>query len=74
VVDTVVKMTASDGDEEPRRRYIKTVGSRANVMHGTALRTNGGLTKSDLTYNSSGHIVSKKKQSQLKLKSNASKK
>lgn len=40
---------------------VKTVGSRAEVMHGTAKRTSGGLTKSDLKYNKRGLIVSRKK-------------
>ena len=30
---------------------MKTVGSRAQVMHGTALMTSGGLKKSNLKYN-----------------------
>ena len=37
------------------------IGSRAQVMHGTARKTSGGLLKKDLTYNKSGAIVSKKK-------------
>ena len=41
---------------------IKAVGSRAQVMHGNAHHTSGGLTKSDLTYNKQGRIVSKRKQ------------
>lgn len=36
-----------------------TVGSRAQVMHGTAKHTSGGLEKSDLKYNKQGRIVSK---------------
>ncbi len=40
---------------------MKTEGTRAEVMHGTAQRTSGGLTKKDLKYNKSGRIVSKKK-------------
>ena len=40
---------------------MKTVGSRASVIHGNALKTSGGLTKSDLRRNKSGSIVSKKK-------------
>lgn len=40
---------------------MKTVGSRAEVMHGTALRTSGGLKKGDLKYNKNGQIVSRKK-------------
>ena len=39
----------------------KTVGSRAEVWHGTAKHTSGGLTKNDLFKNKSGRIVSKKK-------------
>ena len=37
------------------------IGSRAQVMHGTAKKTSGGLLKKDLAYNKSGSIVSKKK-------------
>ena len=37
-----------------------TFGTRAQVMHGTAKKTTGGLTKSQLKYNKSGKIVSKK--------------
>jgi len=36
------------------------VGSKAQVYHGTAERTAGGLTKSDLLMNKRGHIVSRK--------------
>jgi hypothetical protein len=39
---------------------MQTVGTRAQVMHGTAIKTSGGLKKGDLKYNSSGHIVSRK--------------
>ena len=38
----------------------QAVGSRAQVMNGTARHTSGGLTKKDLKY-SSGEIVSKDK-------------
>jgi hypothetical protein len=37
-----------------------TIGSRAQVFHGTALRTSGGLTKDKLMKNRHGRIVSKK--------------
>tara|TARA_Y100000389_G_scaffold50655_4_gene46362 strand:- start:1880 stop:2134 length:255 start_codon:yes stop_codon:yes gene_type:complete len=40
---------------------MKTEGSRAEVMHGKAMRTSGGLTKKELKYNKQGRIVSKKK-------------
>ena len=38
---------------------MKTVGSRAEVMHGTAERTSGGLTKKDLYKGKDGEIHSK---------------
>ena len=42
-------------------------GSRAKVMHGTALHTSGGLTKKDLKYNKSRKkIVSRKRSTQAK--------
>ena len=37
---------------------MKTFGSRAEVMHGNAQKTTGGLVKSDLKYNKTGSIVS----------------
>ena len=40
-------------------RTSKTIGSRAEVWHGTALRTNGGLRKNDLLKNKHGEIVSR---------------
>lgn len=43
-----------------------TTGSRAQVMHGTADKTPGGLTKSDLKYNKAGRIVSRKKSMKAK--------
>ena len=41
-------------------------GSRAQVMHGTAHHTPGGLTKGDLKYNKWGKIVSRKKSAKAK--------
>lgn len=41
--------------------HVRTTGSRVQVMHGTAKKTNGGLTKSDLKVNKWGEIVSRKK-------------
>jgi len=38
-----------------------TFGSRAEVWHGNAKKTTGGLTKKDLIKNKHGEIVSKKK-------------
>jgi hypothetical protein len=41
---------------------MKSVGTRAEVMHGVALHTAGGLTKKKLAVSKvSGEIVSKKK-------------
>jgi len=42
------------------------IGSRAQVMHGTADHTSGGLTKGDLKYNKAGRIVSRKKSMKAK--------
>ena len=38
-----------------------TVGSKAQVYHGTAKHTSGGLTKKDLVKNKHDRIVSRKK-------------
>jgi hypothetical protein len=40
---------------------LKTFGSRAEVFHGNAKKTSGGLTKKDLIKNKNGAIVSRKK-------------
>lgn len=46
----------------PRKQvFKKMVGSRAEVFHGTAKKTSGGLMKKDLVKNKHGEIVSKKK-------------
>ena len=44
----------------PTKKYKLKIGSRAQVMHGTAKMTGGGLRKKDLKYNKHGKIVSKK--------------
>lgn len=44
----------------------QAIGSRAQVMHGTAHHTTGGLTKRDLKYNKWGRIVSKKRSTLAK--------
>lgn len=41
---------------------VPAVGSKAQVFHGTAMHTSGGLEKSDLVKNKHGRIVSRKKQ------------
>jgi hypothetical protein len=40
---------------------MMTTGSAAQVFHGTAKHTSGGLTKKDLMKTKAGRIVSKKK-------------
>ena len=42
-------------------KTVKTIGSRAEVFHGNAKKTSGGLMKKDLIKNKHGEIVSKKK-------------
>ena len=41
--------------------FKKIIGSRAEVWHGTAKKTSGGLLKKDLKMNKRGRIVSRKK-------------
>ena len=41
--------------------FKKATGSRAEVIHGTAKHTSGGLRIEHLMYNKSGRIVSKAK-------------
>ena len=42
-------------------QFKKTIGTRAEVWHGNAKKTSGGLTKKHLMKNKSGRIVSRKK-------------
>ena len=46
--------------------YHVLIGTRAQVWHGTAYKTSGGLTKSDLMQNKAGRIVSKAKHNTAK--------
>ena len=46
------------------KSFARLNGSRAEVMHETAYKTSGGLTKGHLKYNKHGHIVSKAKSRQ----------
>lgn len=46
--------------------HMPAIGSRAQVMHGTAHHTSGGLTKTDLKYNKWGRIVSRAKSAKAK--------
>lgn len=40
------------------KKYSILLGSRAQVMHGTAYKTTGGLTKDKMKFNKHGRIVS----------------
>jgi hypothetical protein len=44
-----------------RASHAATVGTKAQVFHGTAKRTSGGLTRKDLMKTKKGRIVSKRK-------------
>jgi hypothetical protein len=53
---------ATDGMYHIRGKKFEILeGSRAQVHHGTAYKTSGGLTKDHLHMNKHGRIVSKKK-------------
>lgn len=49
-----------------RKSHQKTIGSRREVMSGTALKTPGNLRKKDLKYNKHRRIVSKKRSARAK--------
>jgi hypothetical protein len=48
------------------KKYSELIGSRAKVWHGTAYKTEGGLTKDNLIMNKRMHIVSRKKHKTAK--------
>jgi len=50
--------------KSPRKQRV--VGSRAQVMNGSALKTPGNLRKKDLKYNKNGRIVSRKRSARAK--------
>jgi hypothetical protein len=43
------------------KKFDMWIGTRAQVWHGTACKTSGGLTKNNLVQNKAGRIVSKSK-------------
>ncbi len=51
---------ASGPASQQRAKRVKSTGSRAQVWHGTARHTSGGLTKGMLMKNPAGRIVSRK--------------
>ena len=63
------KRAADGGVIVAGKKYAMLVGSRAQVWHGTAYKTNPGkkaLTKKDLMQKKDGKIVSKKKSQTAK--------
>ncbi|MAU36391.1 MAG: hypothetical protein CMD14_03355 [Flavobacteriales bacterium] len=48
------------------KKFSKLIGSRAEVYHGTAFKTAGGLEKKDIMMNKNGRIVSVKKHKTAK--------
>ena len=48
------------------KSYEMLIGTRAQVWHGTAYKTSGGLCKPDLMQNHAGRIVSKAKHATAK--------
>ena len=54
----------------PIKEFKQLIGSRAQVMHGTAKKTGGGLHKKDLMYNAQGKIVSKRASKSAKKSNN----
>ena len=60
-------MKSSDGFYHIKgKKYQMLVGSRAQVWHETAYKTEGGLKKNDLMKNKRDHIVSKRKHATAK--------
>lgn len=60
-------MKSSDGKYHIKgSKYELLEGSRAQVWHGTAYKTSGGLTRDKLHYNKHGRIVSRKKHTSAK--------
>lgn len=65
----MVKRTQKSADglyHSGGNHFEKLIGSRAQVWHGTAKKTSGGLHKSDLLMNKQGRIVSAKKSKTAK--------
>jgi len=60
-------MKADDGKYHVKGKTFELLeGSRAQVWHGTAYKTAGGLTKDHLMMNKHGRIVSKRKHATAK--------
>ena len=60
------QVTVKAAKPSPSRKFEKNIGTRAEVFHGKAYKTSGGLLKKDLRKNKHGRIVSKKASIQAK--------
>ena len=67
-MEAIMKMAAqakgasqSGGRSTRKAGRIPAVGTKAQVFHGTAKHTSGGLTRKDLMKTKKGRIVSRKK-------------
>ena len=57
-----MKLPKMAGGRKTRKASkMPAVGSKAQVFHGTAKHTSGGLTRKDLVQNKHGRIVSRRK-------------
>lgn len=61
-MENVTRKNMAGGARKTRRAgKMPAVGSKAQVFHGTAKHTSGGLEKKDLVKNKHGRIVSRRK-------------
>jgi len=61
LVEREAEVRIAEAEQRRESDWLKSVGSRAQVMHGTAYKTDKGVTKVNLKYNKNGRIVSKTK-------------
>jgi hypothetical protein len=59
--DSVPSNAPVGGSRKASRGKMPAVGTKAQVYHGTAKHTSGGLTRKDLIKTKKGRIVSRKK-------------
>ena len=68
IVDDEEDLAEGGRRRRGRHGHHRAVGSRVQVVNGTAHHTPGGLTKKDLKYNKYGRIVSARKSALAKKK------
>jgi hypothetical protein len=61
VVSEITQRIAGMKGGARKTRKVPAVGSKAQVWHGSAKHTSGGLTRKDLMKTKKGRIVSRKK-------------